>query len=221
MGDLPSLFRYDNGTPSTAIFGRQINTFIQSGGALFNDLRGFPGYGGMIVMVAGAAASNDGGQGFFEFVQLTGDQQPPPDDDSTVLRLTTPIWPNGYWMRINIGIARAPVYVVDGNGTVIATGVRGALYLPFAVTITSANLLADQAGSCVVDIGSVPLASYTGAFANSITASDQPTLASAAGFLDTTLTGWTKAIPAGNCLIFKVVSSSIVTRLTITLGVLG
>ena len=41
MGDLPSLFRYDNGTPSTAIFGRQINTFIQSGGALFNDLRAF------------------------------------------------------------------------------------------------------------------------------------------------------------------------------------
>ena len=139
---------------------------------------------------------------------------------------TTLVVTNGVITSISSGSGiaqRVITYVIDGGGSPITTGVHGALYLPFTVplTIGSASLLADQTGSCVIDIGEVAFASYTGAFAGSITASDMPTLSSAVSYLDTTLTGWTKSVAAGSVLIFNVVSASTITRLTITLGASG
>src|SRR3990167_10364308 len=43
-------------------------------------------------------------------------------------------------------------YVIDGGGSVISTGIKGDLEIPFGCTITRATLVADQTGSIVIDI---------------------------------------------------------------------
>lgn len=110
-------------------------------------------------------------------------------------------------------------YVIDGGGSAITTGVKGDLRIPFGCTITAAEALADQSGSIVVDIWKDTLANYPPTDADSITASAPVTLSSAAKSENTTLTGWTKSIAAGDCLRFNVDSASTVQRVTIMLKV--
>lgn len=108
---------------------------------------------------------------------------------------------------------------IDGGGAPPTTGVKGYAYVPFGCTITAVTLLADQSGSCVIDIWKIAYASFPPLVANTITASDLPTLSSASHSQDTTLTGWTKSISAGDTLAFNVNSASTLTRVTLTLTV--
>jgi hypothetical protein len=113
----------------------------------------------------------------------------------------------------------ALVYVIDGNGGLLSTGVRGDLYVPFACTITAVTLLADQTGSVVIGVWKNTYASYPPTSGNSITASAPPTISSGVKSRDTILSGWTTSIAAGDTLRFNVNSVSAITRLTITLSV--
>lgn len=110
-------------------------------------------------------------------------------------------------------------FVIDGGGSAITTGVKGDLEIPFACTITQATLLADQSGSIVIDIWKDSYANFAPTVADTITASAKPTLSSALKYQDSTLTGWTKAISAGDILRFNVDSSSTVQRVTLSLKV--
>src|SRR5262249_29700024 len=65
-------------------------------------------------------------------------------------------------------------FVIDGAGSAITTGVKGDLEIPFACTIQSATLLADQTGSIVVDIWKAAFASFPPTAGNSITDSHTP-----------------------------------------------
>src|SRR5262249_16993813 len=42
--------------------------------------------------------------------------------------------------------------VIDGGGVPLTTGQKGYILCPYAGTITSATLIADQVGSCVIDV---------------------------------------------------------------------
>ncbi len=118
------------------------------------------------------------------------------------------------------GVTRAPTFIIDGGGTVFVTGVAGSLYIPFTCTISAVTLLAPkESGSVVVDIWKTPVGSFPANSGNSICASDLPTLSSAQHSQDTTLTGWTLAIAAGDTLTFNVNSVTSLTKLTITLTV--
>lgn len=109
---------------------------------------------------------------------------------------------------------------IDGGGAVIATGVAGnGLLIPFACTINAVTLLADQTGSIVVDIWKDTYANYPPTVADSICASAKPTISAALKSEDTTLTGWTKSIAAGDVLRFNVDSVSSIQRLTLVLKV--
>jgi hypothetical protein len=113
---------------------------------------------------------------------------------------------------------RALNFVIDGGGSVIATGAKGSIVMPWAWTdIAAAYLLADQSGSAVVDIWKDVIGSYPPVDADSITASAPPTLSSAASSVDSTLTGWTKTGSAGDILRFNVDSCTTITRLTVAL----
>jgi hypothetical protein len=112
---------------------------------------------------------------------------------------------------------RSITYVIDGGGSAITTGVKGTLVVPFACTINSATLIADQSGSIVVDIWKKAFASTLPTVANTITASDIPTLSSAVTVQDTTLTGWTTSVSANDMITYNVNSASTVTRVTIAL----
>lgn len=114
---------------------------------------------------------------------------------------------------------RVIAFVIDGGGAPITTGVKGDVHIPFACTIQEATLLADQTGSIVVDIWKDTYTAYPPTVADSITASAKPTLSSAIKSTNTTLTGWTTAIPADSTLRYNVDSVSTVTRVTVSLKV--
>lgn len=111
------------------------------------------------------------------------------------------------------------VYIIDGGGVAITTGIKGDLSIPFACTITGARLLADQSGSIVIDIWKDTYANYPPTVADTITASAKPTLSSANKSDDNTLTGWGagKTITAGDTLRFNVDSITTCTRVMLLL----
>jgi hypothetical protein len=111
---------------------------------------------------------------------------------------------------------------IDGGGSVITTGVKGFVVSPATCTITSATLLSTDAsatsGSIVIDVWKDTYANYPPANADSITASAPPTLSSANKSQDSTLTGWTTSVTAGDVLGFTVDSATTVTRVSLFLG---
>ena len=113
----------------------------------------------------------------------------------------------------------AIAFVIDGGGAVITTGAKGYVEVPFACTINRATMLADQSGSIVVDVWKDTYANYPPVDADSITASAPPTISGATKSQDSTLTGWTTSIAAGDVLGFNVDSASTVTRVTLSLKV--
>jgi hypothetical protein len=112
---------------------------------------------------------------------------------------------------------------IDGAGDVITTGVKGFLVIPITGTITEATLLSTDAsataGSIVIDVWKDTYANYPPANADSITAAAPPTLSSASKSQDSTLTGWTTSVTAGDILGFNVDSATTVTRVTLTLEI--
>jgi len=122
--------------------------------------------------------------------------------------------------RVTIGLSTATIqFVIDGGGAAITTGVKGDITIPFACTITEVTMLADQSGSIVVDIWKDSYANYPPTIADVITASAKPTISAATKSVDSTLTGWTTSISAGDTLRFNVNSASTVTRVTLALKV--
>lgn len=110
-------------------------------------------------------------------------------------------------------------FVIDGGGAAIATGIKGFVEVPFNCQIDRVALLADQAGSIVVDIWKDAYANYPPSDADSITASAPPTISSSVKSEDATLTGWTKVISAGDILAFNVDSVSAIQLVTVSLKV--
>jgi hypothetical protein len=114
-------------------------------------------------------------------------------------------------------ITQTIIFIVSGGGSAITTGSKGFIAVDYACTITGVTLLADQSGSIVIDIQSGTYAAFpTNA---SICAAAKPTLSAAQKSQDTTLTGWTTAVTAGNILEFVVDSASTVTQTTVVLTV--
>jgi hypothetical protein len=110
-------------------------------------------------------------------------------------------------------------YVIDGGGAEIATGIKGDVVVDFAGTITAVTLLADQSGSIVVDIWKDTYANFPPTDADSITAATPPTITTATKSQDSTLSGWTTAISAGDVLRFNVDSVTDIERVTVALTV--
>lgn len=111
-------------------------------------------------------------------------------------------------------------FIVDGGGAAITTGIKGDLGpIDFACTINAVTMLADQSGSIVVDIWKDTLANFPPIDADSITASAPPTISTDDNSQDSTLTGWTTGISAGDILRFNVDSVTDIERVTISLKV--
>ena len=115
------------------------------------------------------------------------------------------------------------VLIIDGQGSVITTGVKAYLRIPFTCTINSVSILEISStpisGSIVIDIWKDTYANYPPTVADTITASAKPTLSSATKSEDTTLTGWTTSITAGDVLGFNVDSASSVKKIMLELKV--
>ena len=118
------------------------------------------------------------------------------------------------------GVVGSIPFIIDGGGETITTGIKGDLEIPFACTITGVTLQGDASGSIVVDIWKDTYANFPPTVADTITASAKPTLSSADKSQDTTLTGWTTSIAAGDILRFNVDSIATLTRCTISLTII-
>lgn len=114
---------------------------------------------------------------------------------------------------------RSVAVVIDGGGSAITTGVKVDFRFPVAGTIIRNTLLADQAGSIVIDIWKDVFANYPPTVADTITAAAKPTLSAAQASEDSTLTGWTTAIAAGDTFRINVDSAATITRVTLVLDI--
>lgn len=106
---------------------------------------------------------------------------------------------------------------IDGGGSVLTTGVKGDIRMPFNMDIERASLLADVSGSCVIDIWGDTYANYPPTVADTITAAAKPTLSTAIKSEDTTLTGWSKSRLEGSTLRINVDSATTLTRVELSL----
>jgi len=108
-------------------------------------------------------------------------------------------------------------FIIDGGGSEITAGIKGDIEMPFAATITSVRLLADQSGSIVVDIWEDTYASFPPTDADSSTAAAPPTIAGAVKSEDQTLTDWDVTLAAGDILRFNVDSCTTITKCTLSI----
>ena len=109
------------------------------------------------------------------------------------------------------------VFIIDGGGSAITTGIKGSIVLPYKCEIISATIVTDQSGSIVVDLWKDTYANYPPTDADSITASAPLTISSSNKAQDTTLSGWTKTLERYNVLFFNVDSVATVEWASITL----
>jgi len=141
-------------------------------------------------------------------------QQPPDHDASKITSGTLAV------ARIPDGVRTAVItFIIDGGGSVITTGEKGHLEIPFACTIERVTMLADQSGSIVVDIWKDSYANFPPTDADSITGASPPTISSGQKSQDSTLPGWTTGINAGDILAFNVDSIATCERVLISLKV--
>ncbi len=119
----------------------------------------------------------------------------------------------------NLGIQ----FVADGAGFALTTGIKAYLTVQHACTITGVTMLADQSGSIVVDIYKSTYAAFdpptVPAVAHKITSATPPTISAAKKSVNTTLTGWTVALAAGDVLAFDITSITTIQRITVGLKV--
>lgn len=127
---------------------------------------------------------------------------------------TGSVWNNVYDRTITVGV------LFDGGGSTISVGTKRDLTLPFSGTILAWRLLADVAGSCVIDIWKDSFANYPPTIADVITASAKPTLTAVDHAESSVLTGWTTTFSAGETFRFNVNSASTVKVVTLALTVL-
>jgi len=114
--------------------------------------------------------------------------------------------------RSTIGIT------IDGGGSVITTGSKGYISIPYSCIINSNTIVANATGDIVIDIKK---STYSGfPTTASICAAAKPTLAAAQKSTDSTLTGWTTTINSGDIIEFVVDSAATITKATLTLGVI-
>jgi hypothetical protein len=111
-------------------------------------------------------------------------------------------------------------YQIDGQGSAITTGIKAlAIRVPFNCVITGVTLGADQSGSAVLDIWKDVYANYPPTGADSICASAKPTISATDKYIDTTLTGWSTTLLAGDQLRLNVDSCSTITKLDFNLHI--
>ena len=108
--------------------------------------------------------------------------------------------------------------VIDGNGADIETGEKAPVLIPVDGQLERIRLLADQAGSAVVDIVRSTFTDPPGG-GTSIAGAIKPELDAEARYEDTELEGWTRDLVADDVLVPVVEELTGIERLTLVLTV--
>lgn len=105
----------------------------------------------------------------------------------------------------------------DGQGSAIIAGSKAYYTMPFAMTISTWTLVADQSGSAVIDVWKSTYSSYPPVVGGTIAGSEKPTLSSVIKNEDTNLTTWSTSLSKGDALVFNIDSASTVTKLMLSI----
>lgn len=111
------------------------------------------------------------------------------------------------------------MFTHNNVGSTVETGIKGDIQVPFACTITGAYCYGDQTGSIVIDLWKDTHANFPPTDADSITASAPVTISSGTKSEDTTLSGWTTSVSAGDIIRVNVDSCTAITRFMLALRV--
>ena len=117
--------------------------------------------------------------------------------------------------NLSIGGSSSSAYICvtfDNGGIEIDDNSQCDVQIPYGMLITKVTLLANTTGSIVIDIWKDSYGNFPPTVADTITGSAKPTISSAEKYQDSTLTGWTKAISAGDTLRLNVDSCTTITR---------
>jgi hypothetical protein len=124
---------------------------------------------------------------------------------------TTFLRGDGSWATPAGGGGAATIGVtIDGSGGVITPGQKGYVQVPYACTINSWRIIANAAGSIVIDVWKTAAPTIP-TVANTITGSALPTLSSQQTAASSTLTGWTTSVAANDIIGFNVNSANTVS----------
>lgn len=108
-------------------------------------------------------------------------------------------------------------YVIDGGGVALVSGDKGDLVIGFDCTIDSAIALANEVGDIEIDVWKTSYDDFPPDVGDSIVGAAPITITAADKSKDNALTGWDKAITAGDTLTFNVNSATDIKRVTIAL----
>src|SRR5574341_1866304 len=108
-------------------------------------------------------------------------------------------------------------FIMDWGGSVLSSGQKGHVSIPFDCTITEVALLADRNGNAIVDLWKDTYDNFPPDGSDSICISNKPTITSSNKMRDLSLSGWTKIISAGDIISFVLTSGSTIQRLTVAL----
>jgi hypothetical protein len=121
--------------------------------------------------------------------------------------------------RVDLPRVTALEFIFDGGGNPLVGGEAVTMRVPFAGTITSLTMLADDVPtSTEIDILKCAYSGFPDDLA-SIVGGTLPELAGAYSMEDTVLSGWTTAIDEGDVIYCQVNTSDIITRLSVVLKV--
>lgn len=110
--------------------------------------------------------------------------------------------------------------VIDGSGSVITTGDKGYLSLPYSGIITGWRIISDQVGDVSIDVWKTDYSNFPPTSGDTITGGNYPTLTSQQINEDYVLTGWSTNFLSGDIISFNVISSAAVTRINLTINVI-
>ena len=107
---------------------------------------------------------------------------------------------------------------IDGLGYVPDIGVVVDIIVPYDMTITKWTLIANVAGSIVIDLWKDTYANFPPTIVDTIAGSDKPTLAGVIINNSSALTGWNTTWNDGDIVRVNIDSVSILTRVVLTIS---
>jgi hypothetical protein len=112
---------------------------------------------------------------------------------------------------------------LNNGSSVLAVGQYVDVVAEYAFTINQNTMLLDQSGSCQLDLRKCTYSAFDDSAhpvsGDSICASAKPTVTTATKSQDTTLTGWTTSVSAGDIIRVYLVSATTATQVTLSLKV--
>jgi hypothetical protein len=102
-------------------------------------------------------------------------------------------------------VGAAVFQIGDLAGSVVTTGTKAYLRLPFDAVITKWTLLTDTSSTTTLDVGKDTYANYPPTFdADRIAGTDKPAVSAGTHAESTALTGWTTSVTAGDVLAVEI-----------------